>query len=188
MAKRPQHYNKQYTLQRWPVGIASLILICFLLIPRMAFILSDVDVADAESIARNVQEPAMRNGPLYRTMFPSESITPVQREEVICWYAEMLDEAFRDRKESFLKTCSVEGTPVGFCGWTVIERDPQRQARVADDTANRQPKEQQARKARSMPQILDIDGWTTISEALRTERNRVLDNLDDICRKLRKQQ
>jgi hypothetical protein len=31
---------------------------------------------------------------------------------------------------------------------------------------------------------LDSDGWTTLSKALRTERDWVLKDLDDICRRL----
>ena len=146
----------------------------------MPFTLSEVDVSDADSIARHAEVPAMQNGPLYRTMFPqSDTITETHREEIIRWYVEMLDDAFQDRWESFLKACSVDGTPVGFCGWTIIERNHEHQVE-----ANERPKEEKRKKATWVPETIDIDGWIAVSKALRTERDRVLKDLDNICRKL----
>jgi hypothetical protein len=61
----------------------------------MSFTLSKVNVSDVESIARHAEVPAMQNGLLYRTMFPrSDTITDTQREEIIRWYVEMLEDAF----------------------------------------------------------------------------------------------
>lgn len=88
----------------------------------MSFTLSKVDVFETESIARHVEVPAMQNGPLYRMMFPrSDMITDTQREEITSQYIEMLKDAFQDRWKSFLKACNVDGTPVGFCGWTKLD-------------------------------------------------------------------
>jgi hypothetical protein len=89
----------------------------------MPFIISKVDVSDAENIARYIQVPAMRTGPLYRMMFPRpDEMTEAQRNEVILWYADMIEDAVQDGRESLLKACSADGTLVGFCGWTTIER------------------------------------------------------------------
>jgi hypothetical protein len=145
----------------------------------MSITFSDVDVSDAENIARYVEVPAMQNGPLYRTMFPrSDTITENGREEIIRWYADMLEDAFRDRWESFLKGCFDDGTPVGFCGWTIMERN-QPQVGANDGQTNRGPK-----KATWLPEAIDVDGWTAVSKALRTERSRVLNDLDNVCRML----
>ena len=124
----------------------------------MSFTLSEVDISDAESITWHVEVPAMQNGPLYRTMFPrSDTITDTQKEETICWYVEMLEDAFQDRWESFLKACTVDGTPVGFCGWAIIERAHEHQDDANDAQANEQPKEEKLKKATWVPETLDID-------------------------------
>ncbi|KAI1420252.1 acyl-CoA N-acyltransferase [Xylaria sp. FL1777] len=65
-------------------------------------------------------------------------------------YTELLEYAFEIPQESFVKACTADGTAVGFCGWTVIERNYGRQL--------------------------------SLLAALREERNRVLGDLDNICR------
>lgn len=150
----------------------------------MPFTLSEVDVSDADSIARYVEVPAMQNGPLYRTMFPrSDLTTETQRDEAIRWYADMLEDAFQDRCESFLKACSADGTPVGFCGWTIIERNRQHQVEANNGQSSGRVKQERRKKETWIPESIDIDGWTTLSRALKAERDRVLNDLDDICRK-----
>ncbi|KAM6514117.1 hypothetical protein FALCPG4_015279 [Fusarium falciforme] len=147
----------------------------------MSFTLSEASVSDAEGIARHVEVPAMQNGPLYRTMFPrSDAITGTQKEEIIRWYAEMLEDALQDRWESLWRVCSVDGTPVGFCGWTIIVREHQVGAK--DSQTNERPKEEKRKKAVWFPEAIDMDGWITVSKALRTERDRALKGLDNICR------
>ncbi|KAI8956008.1 hypothetical protein F4801DRAFT_586635 [Xylaria longipes] len=125
------------------------------------FKLSDVEVSDAQDIEHHVEVPAMQNGPLYRTMFPQFNR-----------YIEMLEDAFQAREERFLKACSVDGTPVGFCGWTVIEQNHNRQQ--ADEPRKRE----KARKASWLPDTLDVDGWVALSKDLKAERCRVLKDLD----------
>jgi hypothetical protein len=140
----------------------------------MAYNLSDVKVSDADNIARNVEVPAMQNSPLYRTMFPqAATMTEAQKNEVIDWYSDMLTDAFLDGAESFLKACSVDdGSPVGFCGWTAIER----KGETTDDERSKQV----LRRATWLPETLDQDGWITLSRALRMERDRVLKDLGDM--------
>ncbi len=77
-----------------------------------------------------------------------------------------------------MKACSVDGTPVGFCGWTVIEQNHNRQQ------AGEPRKREKARKASWLPDTLDVDGWVALSKDLKAERCRVLKDLDSICRKL----
>ncbi|KND92344.1 hypothetical protein TOPH_02944 [Tolypocladium ophioglossoides CBS 100239] len=120
----------------------------------------------------------MPNGPLYRTMFPwSDTTTETQREEIIRYYVEMLEDAFQDRWESFLKACSADGTLVGFCGWTIIDWNREHQVKTKDRL-----KEEKRKKKSWVPETIDMDGWITVSKALRTELDRVLKDLDNICR------
>src|SRR6266566_3971126 len=154
------------------------------LMPQLLFNLSEVDVSDAESIARHVEVPAMQNSPLYRTMFPrSDTMPEAQKEEITQWYINMLEDAFQDGQERFLKGYSVDGAPVGFCGWTVIERNRKAPVGANNGQADGPPKRKQ-KKGTWLPEAIDIDGWTALSRALRTERDRVLKSLDSICRKL----
>ncbi|KAI1499858.1 acyl-CoA N-acyltransferase [Biscogniauxia marginata] len=152
--------------------------------PKTSFFLSEVDVADAENIARHVQVPAMQTGPLYRTMFPlSDTITEAQRGEIVRWYADMLEDAFQDRREIFLKASSIDGTLVGFCGWTIIERNC-KHVEGSNSQANGQLNKEKRNKESWLPEAIDTNGWITLSKALRVERDRVLKNLDNICRML----
>ena len=95
----------------------------------------------------------------------------------------------------FSKACSVDGSPVGFCGWTVERNNEHRvegndgqandQANVqANGQANGRPKEEVHKRAMWVPDAIDIDSWITVSKALRVERARILKDLDNICRKL----
>lgn len=127
----------------------------------MSFTLSEFDISDAESIAQHIEVPAMQNGPLYRTMFPRSTIRETQREEIIRWYVEMLEDAFQNRWESLLKACSADSTPVGFCGWTIIERNREHQVE-----AEANEKEEKRKKAIWVPETIDIDGWITVSKKL----------------------
>ena len=81
-------------------------------------------------------------------MFPhSDKLTDPQKEEIIRWYVEMLKDAFQDQWESHLKACTVDGTPIGFCGWTTIERNHEHQVDATDGQVNEQPKKEKRKKA-----------------------------------------
>ncbi|KAL7813481.1 acyl-CoA N-acyltransferase [Trichoderma gracile] len=149
----------------------------YLITFQMSYNLSDVKVSDADSIARHVEVPAMQNAPLYRTMFPQAStMTAAQKSEVIAWYSDMLTDAFENGAESFLKVWSADGSPVGFCGWTVIEQTGEEKTMM-----NKRP-EQGSQKSTWLPETLDQDGWINLSRALRTERDRVLKDVGDATR------
>ncbi|KAI0556276.1 hypothetical protein F4679DRAFT_521801 [Xylaria curta] len=107
-------------------------------------------------------------------MFPQfNTVTEAQKEQITRWYIEMLEDAFQAREERFLKACSVDGTPVGFCGWTAIENHDRRQ----------EPrKREKTRKASWLTDTLDVDGWVALSKYLKAERCRGLKDLDSICR------
>jgi len=148
----------------------------------MKFILSDVNVGDGERISRYIEVPAMRNGPLHQLMFPpASSLSLEQNEEIIRWYTNMLEVAFVDRWESFLKATDADGTPYGFCGWTVIEKKKTTEATTSVEPEIQQGT-QQAKRNNWIPEALNTETWVTVSQALRKERNRVLKDLDNICR------
>lgn len=145
--------------------------------------------SDAEIIARNVEVPASLNGPLFRTMFPTyENFTSAEWEEMVEWQIDGLQEALEDPKdEVFLKACQVDGqqdndtqrdVPVGFCAWEIIDitRLP------AAASPNTKSKTTARRKHFILPDTLDYDGWTALSNNLRTERQRVLNDLTNVCR------
>lgn len=108
-------------------------------------------------------------------MFPqAATMTEAQKNEVIAWYSDMQRDAFEEGSESFLKVSSADGSPVGFCGWTVIG---QKGEAIGGAKHER-------RKATWMPETLDQDSWIKLSHAPRAERNRVLKDFDDITREI----
>ncbi|KAI1140222.1 hypothetical protein F5Y05DRAFT_411283 [Hypoxylon sp. FL0543] len=130
----------------------------------------------------DVRYSIKQNGPVYRTMFPlSDTVTEAQKDEIIRCYAEMLENAFRDGWESLWKASSVNGTPLGFCGWTIIERN-WKQVEANDGQADEQPSEEKQAKKRCTPEVIDVDSWINLSRAKREERDRALKDLDNICR------
>lgn len=145
----------------------------------MSFVLSDVDISDAESLSLYVEVPAIHNTPLFRVTFPcSENMDETERDEVVRWYADMLRDALRNRTETFLQA-SVDGIPVGLCAWTIIERSREvdRAGLHSTDTGPRR-----ANSGSWLPRTLDVDGWISLSKELKMERERVLNDLDSICR------
>lgn len=92
-------------------------------------------------------------------MFPrSDTITKAQKDEVIRWYADMLEDAFQDRWESFLKACSADGTPIGFCGWTIFERTRECQVEANNGQASERAKQERRKKETWVPEAIDTDG------------------------------
>ncbi|KAJ3561217.1 hypothetical protein NPX13_g9035 [Xylaria arbuscula] len=149
---------------------------------------NEIEVSDAQDIGQHVEVPAMQNGPLYRTMFPQfDTVTEAQKGEITRWYIDMLENAFEEpREERFLKAHSVDdGTPVGFCGWTIMNNTSNPQQQEEDEpnnNNNNNKKEKKARKASWLPDTLDVDSWVALSNNLKAERCRVLKDLDNICR------
>lgn len=129
--------------------------------PQRGPTLSEVNVSDTKDTARYVDVPAIQHGPLYQTMFPRSSITDAQKEEIICWYINMLEDAFENGEEDFFKVCSSDGNPVGFCGWTVIGMN---QA-GADGQANG-PSKPEKKKGTWLPEVMDVNRWIALSRAL----------------------
>ncbi|KND92900.1 hypothetical protein TOPH_02404 [Tolypocladium ophioglossoides CBS 100239] len=136
--------------------------------------ISAMDMVDAEHIVRKVDFPAMQDGPLYRLMFPSRgAMTEAQQNEIIRWYAEGLRVALRRKTDNLLQICASDGTPLGFCGWTMEQR---LRPSIRPSPAQYAPGQQ------SLPEALDRSAWLSVSSDLRKERERVLKGLGDVCR------
>lgn len=90
----------------------------------MAFTLTAVDVADAEDLVRQVEFPAMQEGPWYRSMFPDAStFTRDQRETIVQFYITSLQDALVQEGQNFRQVRTRgggEGVPVGFYGCRIF--------------------------------------------------------------------
>lgn len=129
--------------------------------------ISALDIEGAEDLVREVDLPAIQDGPLYRLMFPSET-TEDEQNEIAQWYTEGLIDALHRENDTILQICNVEGTPLGFCGWTIEDR-------ARTEKENRKPRQLW------IPETLDISAWLSTSSALRKERERVLESAI-VCR------
>lgn len=141
----------------------------------MSVSIHNIDVLEIDDIVRHIDFPAMQTGPLYRCMFPStKEITGAQRDEIIRWYSEGLRDALRRQTDRFIQVCTPEGTPLGFCGWTIgsLQR--------SDDVGRPTSRDAQS----PLPELLDLSAWLSLSRDLKKERDRILDQLDTFCRKL----
>ena len=161
----------------------------------MPFILSPIIASDADMLVRNVEYPANQDNPLYRLMFPS-SKTAKQKEQLeaeIRWMVEGLTESLSKEDSSLRKACGENGRPVGFVEWvvgkTTVTRDISGKQSIqrkesAGKTQVGEPKKQ-AKGSSWCPDTLDVATWLDVSDKLRKERERVLQNHDtsNICRK-----
>ncbi|KAF6789036.1 GNAT family [Colletotrichum sojae] len=76
----------------------------------------EVSTPDAESLVRDVDFPAMQDGSLYRFSFNLETLkNDEQREEIIAWYIEGLEQAIDREKDHFRQIRNSEGRPIAFC-------------------------------------------------------------------------
>ncbi|KAI0530105.1 hypothetical protein GGR58DRAFT_508820 [Xylaria digitata] len=135
----------------------------------MTFELTAVDLADAADLVKQVDFPAMRDGPLYRLMFPDPSTLPGdQREAILQWYIAGLEEALMKEKQNFRQIRTQEGIPVGFCGWTLYGPHPSEARPVPP---------QLPRPQNPLPETLNFQAWHRASTDLRAERERALAGL-----------
>lgn len=62
-----------------------------------------------------------------------------------------------------LKACSPDGTPIGFCGWTV-------------DVNNGQADEELELKEEScIPETADMDAWMSVDAKIESQRKQILE-------------
>ncbi|KAI0970619.1 acyl-CoA N-acyltransferase [Xylaria arbuscula] len=128
----------------------------------MAFEFVKVHPGDAGSLMRYVDSPAI----------PSMLATD-QQETVIQWYIATLEQALEKEHENFYQIHAPDGTPVGFCGWTFDQAQPPK----AEASRPRPRREHDL-----LPETLNLQSWIQVSASLRTERERVIGRLQNVCR------
>ena len=141
----------------------------------MHYQLSNVIVDDADALVRDCQYPAMQHDTLRAIMFPqanSELYTKEDKEEEIKWTIEGLEESL-ESPSCYLRKVTYGSESAGYAIWTLESSDgPTRQ------------KERPAKQRESWnPKALDVEAWHHISDRLRDERQRVLQNRTDILSK-----
>jgi len=141
----------------------------------MHYQLSDVTSDDADALVRSCQYPAMRHDLLRTIMFPqanSELYTEENKEEEIKWTIEGLQESL-ENPSCYLRKVTYGSECVGYAIWTLESNGkPTRQ------------KEKPAKQRESWnPKALDVGAWHHISDRLRKERERVLQNQTDVLSK-----
>jgi len=96
----------------------------------------------------------------------------------------MLEDAFYNYQESFLEACSADGTLVGFCSLAVIERNCGCWVRGTNSEADKLIRNRKRlRSYFCILEAIDINGWTAVLTALKADRCRLLEDLDNIWRK-----
>jgi len=142
----------------------------------MHYQLSDVTPDDTDALVRTCQYPAMRHDPLRAIMFPqanSELYTEEDKEEEIKWTIEGLEESL-ENPSCYLRKVTYGSEYVGYAIWTLESKGkPTRQ------------KERPAKQRESWnPKALDVEAWHRISNRLREERRRVLQDQTGVLSKL----
>jgi hypothetical protein len=86
-----------------------------------------------------------------------------------------LKHTLETQRSNFRKVCAEDGTPVGFAGWTIEQREAPR------DIESRSSQKQDVNPD---PDTLDVDAWLDVSKMFRVERKRVLHGRKNIWREL----
>ena len=141
----------------------------------MDYQLSDVTLDDADALVRYCQFPAMRQDPLRVIMFPtanSELYTEKDKEEEIKWTIEGLEESL-ENKSCYLRKVTSGSDCVGYAICTL----------ESDGKTKRQRARPAKRHESWNPKALDVEAWHHISNRLRKERQRVLQDQTDLLSK-----
>lgn len=141
----------------------------------MDYQLSDVTLDDADALVRYCQFPAMRQDPLRAIMFPtatSELYTEEDKEEEIKWTIEGLRQSL-ENKSCYLHKVTYGSKYVGYAIWTL----------ESDGKTKRQRATATERRESWNPKALDVEAWHDISDRLRKERQRILQDQTDILSK-----
>jgi hypothetical protein len=142
----------------------------------MHYQLSDVALDDADALVRHCQFPAMRHDPLRMIMFPeanSEFYKEEDEEEEMEWAIQGLQESL-ENTSCYLGKVTYDSTCVGCAIWT-----PQPNGNVTRQNATSSQQHESW-----IPKGLDINAWHCVSERLRTERQRALQDKKDMLSKL----
>jgi hypothetical protein len=138
----------------------------------MQYQLTDGTLDDADALVRYCQFPAMRYDPLRAIMFPEANSQSYEEEEEIKWTIEGLEESLED-KSCYIRKATYDSTCVGYAIWTL----------ETDGRTPRQKTTPAKQRESWIPKGLDVDAWHLISNRLREERQRVLQDKKDILSK-----
>ncbi|KAJ6024006.1 acyl-CoA N-acyltransferase [Penicillium herquei] len=134
----------------------------------MAFTLLEVESSDAESLVRECEFPAMQDNPLQLIMFPRSQ--PETWEAEIRWMINNLQDTLALERSTSRKVCTEDGIFVGFASWTIHNTGTPRTRSTGKKDMN------------TNPNTLDVKAWLEVSKMLRLERERVLQDRDNIWR------
>ncbi|KAJ5696915.1 Acyl-CoA N-acyltransferase [Penicillium majusculum] len=134
----------------------------------MSFSLTTVVASDAECLIRDCDFPAMQDHPIRLTMFPRSC--PETQEEEIRRMANGFRHALEKDSFNYRKVCTDDGTPVGFAGWSLLNKSATR-----DDHSQGG----QTEVHNPDPETLDMDTVSKVSKILK-EQDRILDGRWDI--------
>jgi hypothetical protein len=138
----------------------------------MQYQLTNVTLEDADALVRYCQFPAMRHDPLRAVMFPEAKLKFYNQEEEIKWTIEGLEESL-ENKSCYIRKAIYGSNCVGYATWTLES---------SGRTSRRKTTPAKQRESR-IPKGLDVDAWHLISNRLREERQRVLQDKKDILSK-----
>lgn len=138
----------------------------------MSFSLTTVVASDAECLIRDCDFPAMQDHPIRLTMFPRSC--PETQEE-IRWMANSFRHALEKDSFNYRKVCTNDGTPVGFAGWSLLNKSATRYGHSQGG---------QTEVHNPDPETLDMNTVSKISKILKEEEDRILDGRWDIWCKI----
>jgi hypothetical protein len=139
---------------------------------KMSYQISEVTLADADSLVHHCQFPAMRHDSLRAIMFPEANSESYNQEEEIKWTIEGLEESLQN-KSCYIRKVTHDSNCVGYAIWTL----------ETDGKTTRQRTTTAKQRESWNPKGLDLDAWHLTSIRLREERQRVLQDKKDILSK-----
>ncbi|OBT57874.1 hypothetical protein VE04_02095 [Pseudogymnoascus sp. 24MN13] len=113
----------------------------------------------------------MSRDPLKMIMFPNTDPSPEEEEEETRWSIEYLQESLQNDSCYFRKVTDSSGCYAGFAIWTL---DP------SSTVTGHKIKSTQKRRESWNPASLDVRAWIEVSNLLREERQRVLNDQHNI--------
>jgi hypothetical protein len=138
----------------------------------MQYLLTDVTLDNADALVRYCQFPAMRHDPLRAIMFPEADTESYNEEEEIKWTIEGLEESL-ENKSCYIHKVTYSSSCAGYAVWTL----------ETDGKTKRQRTTPVRQRESWNPKGLDVNAWNLISNRLREERQRVLQDKKNILSK-----
>lgn len=120
-----------------------------------SYCLFPVNTSDAEVITRSVDVPAMRNGPLFRTMFPTDgTMSSTAREVMTQWYIDGMEEALKDQSDHMcLKRASALVMALMTANYGQLASADLRSSNARVATTRRSTTSSQRKKRHTIPRV-----------------------------------